>query len=162
PRWTTSPFMYPGISIRMFTCGRVLTMWDERRWKSASGWTRIKMRNSPWLPVALPWEPAAEEEMKRRECAFRRWSTRAATRKNAKQTLAACYFTMVAPTGRGDEAKSLPIPPREYKSSTEKKRYNAAIERRKAYREQIDALEDPPSKEEFHHLRTLHKAQEED
>ncbi|WP_372633442.1 hotdog domain-containing protein [Fodinibius sp.] len=80
--------------------------------------------------------------------------------KEARHSLAACYFTMVARTGRDNDAESLPIPPLEYKSAIEKERYEAAIKRRKAYREQIDALEDPPSKEEFHHLRALHKAQE--
>ncbi|SHF91701.1 Acyl-CoA hydrolase [Fodinibius roseus] len=80
--------------------------------------------------------------------------------KEARHSLAACYFTMVARTGREEAAKSLPIPPLEYESDIEKERYEAAIERRQAYREQIDALEDPPSKEEFHHLRALHKAQE--
>lgn len=82
--------------------------------------------------------------------------------KEAKHSLAACYFTMVARIGRGEEAESLAIPPLEYESDIEKERYKAAIERRKAYREQIDALEDPPGKEEFYHLRALHKAQEED
>lgn len=82
--------------------------------------------------------------------------------KEAKHSLAACYFTMVARIGKGEEAESLPIPPLEYKSEIEKERYQAAIERRKSYRVQIDALEDPPSREEFNHLRALHKAQEED
>ncbi|SMO47526.1 hotdog domain-containing protein [Fodinibius sediminis] len=82
--------------------------------------------------------------------------------KKAKHSLAACYFTMVARLGKGEDAQSLPIPPLEYQSDIEKERYQAAIERRKAYREQIDALEEPPSKEEFHHLRELHKAQEQE
>lgn len=82
--------------------------------------------------------------------------------KEAEHSLAACYFTMVARTGEGDEAESLPIPPLEYEDDIEKERYQAAIERRKTYRQQIDALEEPPSKEEFHHLRELHQAQEED
>lgn len=82
--------------------------------------------------------------------------------KEAEHSLAACYFTMVARLGEGDEATSLPIPPLEYESELEKERYRAAKERRQAYREQIDALEDPPGKEEFQHLRELHKAQEQD
>ncbi|MEL7834065.1 hotdog domain-containing protein [Fodinibius sp. N2] len=80
--------------------------------------------------------------------------------KEADQSLAACYFTMVARKGEGDEAESLPIPPLEYESTIEKERYNAAIKRREKYREQIDALEEPPSKEEYQMLRELHKAQE--
>lgn len=82
--------------------------------------------------------------------------------KEAKHSLAACYFTMVARIGEGDEAKSLPIPPLEYESDIEKERYGAAVERRKKYREQMDALEEPPTKEEYQMLRELHKAQEKD
>lgn len=82
--------------------------------------------------------------------------------KQAKHSLASCYFTMVARIGEGDEAESLQIPPLEYESNIEKERYHAAIDRRKAYREQQDALEDPPSREEYHHLRKLHQAQEQD
>ncbi|MGM0547138.1 MAG: hotdog domain-containing protein [Bacteroidota bacterium] len=82
--------------------------------------------------------------------------------KEAEHSLAACYFTMVARKGEGDEAESLPIPPLDYESEIEKRRYNDAIERRQKYREQIDALEEPPSKEEFEMLRKLHKAQEAD
>ncbi len=82
--------------------------------------------------------------------------------KEAEQSLAACYFTMVARKGKGDEAESLPIPPLDYESEIEKERHEAAIERRKKYHEQIDALEDPPSKEEYQMLRELHKAQEDD
>ncbi len=82
--------------------------------------------------------------------------------KEAKHSLAACYFTMVARSGDGDEAESLPIPSLDYKSDIEKERYNAAIERRQNYRDQIDALEEPPSKEEYQMLRELHQAQEDD
>lgn len=82
--------------------------------------------------------------------------------KEAEQSLAACYFTMVARIGEGDEAESLPIPSLEYESNIEKERYEVAIERRKKYREQIDALEEPPSKKEYQMLRELHKAQEKD
>lgn len=80
--------------------------------------------------------------------------------KDAEHSLAACYFTMVARKGEGDDAESLPIPPLEYESEIEQRRYNDAIERRQKYREQIDALEEPPSKDEYQMLRELHKAQE--
>jgi acyl-CoA hydrolase len=80
--------------------------------------------------------------------------------KEAERSLAACYFTMVARIGEGDEAESLEIPPLEYESETEKRRYREAKERRKKYREQIDALKEPPSKEEYFRLRELHKAQD--
>lgn len=82
--------------------------------------------------------------------------------KEAEHSLAACYFTMVARKGHGDDAESLPIPSLEYESDLEKERYERAIERRKAYRAQMDALQEPPSKEEFHHLKKLHEAQNED
>lgn len=82
--------------------------------------------------------------------------------KEAEHSLAACYFTMVARIGEGDEAESLPIPSLEYESEVEKERYEAAIERRKSYQEQMDALEEPPTKEEYQMLRELHKAQEKD
>ncbi|HET6528430.1 MAG TPA: hotdog domain-containing protein [Balneolaceae bacterium] len=82
--------------------------------------------------------------------------------KKAEHSLAACYFTMVARLGEGDEAQSLPVPQLEYESELEKERYEAAIERRKLYREQMDAIGEPPSKEEFWHLQELHQAQEED
>ena len=82
--------------------------------------------------------------------------------KEAEHSLAACYFTMVARKGEGDDAESLPIPSLDYESKIDKRRYNDAIERRQKYQEQIDALEEPPSKEEFEMLRKLHKAQEKD
>lgn len=80
--------------------------------------------------------------------------------KEAEHSLAACYFTMVARIDKGGEAESLPIPSLEYESEIEKERYVAAIKRRKKYQEQIDALEEPPGKQEYQMLRELHKAQE--
>ena len=82
--------------------------------------------------------------------------------KDAESSLAACYFTMVARTGEGEDAESMPIPSLDYESDLEKERYEAAIERREAYRQQMDALGEPPSKEEFRHLQKLHQAQEEE
>lgn len=76
------------------------------------------------------------------------------------ESLASCYFTMVARTEENGEAKSLPIDPLEYVDEIEKKRYKAAIARRQDYREQMDALQKPPSKEEYEMLRELHQAQE--
>lgn len=82
--------------------------------------------------------------------------------KEAEHSLAACYFTMVARKGEGDKAESLPIPSLEYESEIEERRYNDAIERRQKYQQQINALEEPPSTEEYQMLRELHKAQEKD
>lgn len=82
--------------------------------------------------------------------------------KEAEHSLAACYFTMVARIGEGDDAESLPVPELDYETELEKERYHAAIARRKAYREQQEAIGEPPSKEEFLHLQELHLAQEEE
>lgn len=76
------------------------------------------------------------------------------------RSLASCYFTMVARDGRGEEAKSIRVEPLEYESEIEKDRYQAAIERREAYRNQINELKDPPTTQEYKHLRKLHSAQE--
>jgi acyl-CoA hydrolase len=78
------------------------------------------------------------------------------------RSLASCYFTMVARIGEGEDARSITVEPLQYVSDLEKKRYNNAIERREAYRNQIDELKEPPSKEEYRQLRKLHSAQEEE
>lgn len=82
--------------------------------------------------------------------------------KEAEHSLAACYFTMVARTGQGEDAESLEIPQLDYESDLEKRRYNNAVQRRKAYREELDAIGEPPDKEEFFHLQQLHRAQDKD
>ncbi|HLR76025.1 MAG TPA: hotdog domain-containing protein [Balneolaceae bacterium] len=81
---------------------------------------------------------------------------------DAEHSLAACYFTMVAREGEGSDAQSVAIPQLDYESDVEKRRYNSAIERRKAYREEQNAIGDPPDKEEFLHLQQLHRAQDKD
>lgn len=78
------------------------------------------------------------------------------------RSLASCYFTMVARKGRGDEAESVEVEPLDYVNELEKKRYKAAIKRRKAYRNQMNELEEPPSKKEFKHLQKLHRAQDQE
>ncbi|WP_234572766.1 hotdog domain-containing protein [Rhodohalobacter sp. 614A] len=75
-------------------------------------------------------------------------------------SLASCYFTMVARIDENGETKSLPVEPLEYVNDLEKSRYQSAIERRKNYRDQMDALQKPPSKDEYELLRELHQAQE--
>ncbi|HKK45328.1 MAG TPA: hotdog domain-containing protein [Balneolaceae bacterium] len=77
-------------------------------------------------------------------------------------SLASCYFTMVARIGEGKQAESMPIEPLTYEDELEKERYEAAIERRKDYRNQMNALQEPPSKDEYQMLRELHQAQEKD
>lgn len=77
-------------------------------------------------------------------------------------SLASCYFTMVARVDEEGVTKSLPIEPLDYVDELEKKRYQSAIERRQAYRNQIDELKKPPGEEEFQLLQKMHKAQEKD
>lgn len=77
-------------------------------------------------------------------------------------SLASCYFTMVAREGEGDDAQSVKVEPLKYKTELEKKRRQNALDRREAYRDQINELEEPPTKAEYKHLRKLHSAQEED
>lgn len=75
-------------------------------------------------------------------------------------SLASCYFTMVARVDEDGETRSLPIEPLEYVDELEKKRYHSAIERRKAYREQMQELENPPGREEYQLLREMHHVQD--
>jgi acyl-CoA hydrolase len=74
--------------------------------------------------------------------------------------IASCYFTMVARSGMGEEAVSVALPPLEYLDETEERRYNKAIIRREEYKRSQAALLDPPSREEYELLATLHRAQE--
>lgn len=76
------------------------------------------------------------------------------------ESVASCYFTMVARHEVDGETKSMRIDPLEYEEDLEVKRYNNARKRRQLYREQMDALDQPPSKEEYMHLKELHVAQE--
>ena len=75
--------------------------------------------------------------------------------------IASCYFTMVARSGMGEGAVSVPLPPLEYADETEKSRAQKAIAGREEYRQQQSALHEPPSREEFGMLTALHEAQEE-
>lgn len=71
-----------------------------------------------------------------------------------------CYFTMVARSTDCDEAKSLTLPPLEYRTDQEKKRYEKANIRRQQYRESLLKAEEMPSLEEYLFLKGLHKEQE--
>src|SRR6185369_16603689 len=59
--------------------------------------------------------------------------------------LASCYFTMVARSTDGGEAKSLTLPPLHYKQELELKRHNKADLRRQAYRDSMAKAEEMPS-----------------
>jgi acyl-CoA hydrolase len=74
--------------------------------------------------------------------------------------IASCFFTMVAREGVGDDARSVALPPLEYASDREKLRAQNAIERRDAYRAQLAASLEPPTREEFDLLSALHREQE--
>jgi acyl-CoA hydrolase len=71
--------------------------------------------------------------------------------------IASCFFTMVARSGYGDDAKSVALPSLEYVSDREKGRAQKAIDRRDAYRAQLAASLEPPNREEFDLLTGLHK-----
>jgi len=70
------------------------------------------------------------------------------------------YFTMVARMREGDEEKSVPLPPLEYKSKMEQVRRERALARRESYRAAVNLATEPPSREEYDALRRLHEAQE--
>ncbi|MDZ7771734.1 MAG: hotdog domain-containing protein [Balneolaceae bacterium] len=78
------------------------------------------------------------------------------------RSLASCYFTMVARSGRGREAGSLAVEPLSYESDLEMKRRDNAVWRRKAYRRRMEEMEEPPDRDEYNHLREVHQAQERD
>ena len=74
--------------------------------------------------------------------------------------IASCSFTMVARSGIGEDAVSVPLPPLEYVDEIEKERARKTLDRRDDYmRHQADLLE-PPSREEYQMLTGLHAAQE--
>lgn len=74
--------------------------------------------------------------------------------------LLTCYCTMVARSTDCGEARSLALPPLEYRLEIEKKRYEKANLRRKKYREELAKAEEMPSLEEYLFLKKLHKEQE--
>ena len=74
--------------------------------------------------------------------------------------VASCYFTMVARSTDCNEAKSLTLPPLDYRSDLEKKRYNKANIRRQNYRDTLVKAEEMPSLDEYLFLKGLHKEQE--
>lgn len=75
--------------------------------------------------------------------------------------IASCYFTMVARSGVGDDAVSVPLPPLEYVDEKETKRAQKAVAGREEYRKQQALLHEPPMREEYEMLSALHEAQEE-
>ena len=72
--------------------------------------------------------------------------------------IASCYFTMVARSA--DETHSLPMPPFEPEDEHATLRWAKALERREAHRRALTEAQEPPSREEFLLLQSLHAAQE--
>jgi acyl-coenzyme A thioesterase 9 len=70
--------------------------------------------------------------------------------------IASCYFTMVARNGE----KSMAIPPLEPLDALELRRHERAIARRRRVRAEEDKLREPPTREEFEMLLSLHTEQE--
>ncbi|MBJ6727702.1 acyl-CoA thioesterase [Geomesophilobacter sediminis] len=79
---------------------------------------------------------------------------------NPANHVASCYFSMVARSGMGDDAVSMELPPLEYTEEKEKSRFRKAVARREEYRQQQALLSEPPSRDEYAVLATLHKAQD--
>lgn len=75
-------------------------------------------------------------------------------------SLASCYFTMVARSGTGDDATNIPVQQLDYADDTERFRRDMAIERRRAYKNQVAAGRVQPSPEEYQLLAELHTAQD--
>jgi acyl-CoA hydrolase len=74
--------------------------------------------------------------------------------------VASCYFSMVARSGTGDEARSLELPQLRYEDPLELRRERRAIERRSRYRDVQNEAELPPTREEYALLQALHAAQD--
>ena len=75
-------------------------------------------------------------------------------------SLASAYFTMVAIPADGQPKESLHLETLNYEDEMERFRYAAAIERRNAYKRDLEEIGTPPSAEEFEMLNSLHAAQE--
>lgn len=74
--------------------------------------------------------------------------------------IASCYFTMVARSGMGAEAVSVPLPPLEYVDDLERKRARNTLARRDDWKQQQAVQLEPPSREEYRMLAGLHAAQD--
>ena len=75
--------------------------------------------------------------------------------------IASCYFTMVARSTTGEGAQSLTLPVFEPEGDLGRRRWDRAIARREAYRQQQHLAQEPPSREEYALLTSLHAAQDE-
>ena len=74
--------------------------------------------------------------------------------------IASCFFTMVARVGVGDASESVAVPPLDYVTAEDKRRFANAVASREAYRNEQHAVQEPPSRDEYELLNRLHLAQE--
>jgi acyl-CoA hydrolase len=74
--------------------------------------------------------------------------------------IASCYFTMVARSAPGDGGQGLVLPAFEPSGDLALRRWERAIARREAYRQQLHQAQEPPSREEYGLLASLHAAQD--
>jgi acyl-CoA hydrolase len=70
--------------------------------------------------------------------------------------IASCHFTMVARSGKGEQERSVALPPLEYLDEAEQRRAGKAVASRVEYQRQQALLSEPPSREEFEMLVKLH------
>ena len=67
---------------------------------------------------------------------------------------------MVARSGDGPDATSVPVPPLEPGDALAARREARAVERHRAWKARLAGTEEPPSREEFDLLARLHRAQD--
>ncbi|WP_448873381.1 acyl-CoA thioesterase [Desulfobulbus propionicus] len=80
---------------------------------------------------------------------------------DSTEHIASCYFTMVARSGSGENVTSVTLPPIDYVEPIERRRAGKALARREEYRHHQAALKEPPSRNEYEMLTSLHHAQDE-
>jgi len=73
---------------------------------------------------------------------------------------ATCYFTMVARSGAGPEARSVEVPPLQLADGLARRREAEAQARQQDWRARLAAAAEPPSREEQARLVALHAARE--
>ncbi|HJU82894.1 MAG TPA: acyl-CoA thioesterase [Holophagaceae bacterium] len=72
--------------------------------------------------------------------------------------IASCYFTMVARSG--DETRSLQVPAFQPEDPLAQERWDKAVRRREHHRQALGEAQEPPTREAFELLQSLHAAQE--
>ncbi len=75
--------------------------------------------------------------------------------------IASCHFTMVARSWKDGQEFSVSLPPLEYLDENELRRARKAVTGREEHRKEQELVSEPPSREEFTMISTLHQDQEE-